>query len=490
MKKLTIILVFLMAAGLAKAQEIVTDFYHENGKYFNFHNIVETSDNCLIVECPLFEEAFVGPDLGVMFYKFSTDGIVTDSLLIEIQDVPLRTMFDRDLEHPDNYVFAYFEKVHDTLLFRMKTIDKTLTIIGEENLVIDCSPMLFSGYSYDFFVDSFGDIIASYSLNDTPNEFFMTYFLRIGFDGMLKDRKEVPEIRFFDDLVLKHTGIYSESPLRYCYWGSNHNADIYDNPPIRFYVLDSLFNVVDEQRFYSYQNCFYSHNWEQHFATIDSLYYLHVNTYKKLDSNYYTIRSILLEKRNRNHEVTTTALFGTSKLQPEALRVIAIDCNTIYLSYMTTVGEPNHLVLLRLDGGLNIQWERHFLSEDMFHWATCMKVLQDGSIAVGSYVYGQTPGSISVVVFNDNYDSLEEQGIVVRPYTYYPNPVQDNLHLQYSPDVKPTSIELYDLQGRLLRTQRNGLGSLNMSDLPSGTYTMRVKMEDGKVFSDKIVKKS
>jgi len=54
--------------------------------------------------------------------------------------------------------------------------------------------------------------------------------------------------------------------------------------------------------------------------------------------------------------------------------------------------------------------------------------------------------------------------------------------------VKPTSIELYDLQGRLLRTQRNDLESLNMADLPSGTYTMRVKMEDGKVFSDKVVK--
>ena len=51
-------------------------------------------------------------------------------------------------------------------------------------------------------------------------------------------------------------------------------------------------------------------------------------------------------------------------------------------------------------------------------------------------------------------------------------------------------IELYDLQGRLVRAQKNGLESLNMSDLPSGTYTMRVKMEDGKVFSDKIVKKS
>ena len=47
---------------------------------------------------------------------------------------------------------------------------------------------------------------------------------------------------------------------------------------------------------------------------------------------------------------------------------------------------------------------------------------------------------------------MEEQGLIVRPYAYYPNPVQDELHLQYLPDITPTQIELYDLQGRLVHT--------------------------------------
>lgn len=40
MKKLTFILSLLMATGMAKGQEIVTEFWHENGKYFIFHNMV------------------------------------------------------------------------------------------------------------------------------------------------------------------------------------------------------------------------------------------------------------------------------------------------------------------------------------------------------------------------------------------------------------------------------------------------------------------
>ena len=74
------------------------------------------------------------------------------------------------------------------------------------------------------------------------------------------------------------------------------------------------------------------------------------------------------------------------------------------------------------------------------------------------------------------------------PYTIFPNPAQAELHLQYSPDVTPRQVDLYDLQGRMVRSQSKGLESIDMQGLPAGTYTMRVMLEDGKVFSDKVVK--
>ena len=83
---------------------------------------------------------------------------------------------------------------------------------------------------------------------------------------------------------------------------------------------------------------------------------------------------------------------------------------------------------------------------------------------------------------------LSEFGMEVRPYDYYPNPTQSELHLRYSPDVTPKQIELYDLQGRLVRSQRNDLESFDMEGLASGTYTLRVTMVGGQTFSDKVVK--
>jgi hypothetical protein len=46
----------------------------------------------------------------------------------------------------------------------------------------------------------------------------------------------------------------------------------------------------------------------------------------------------------------------------------------------------------------------------------------------------------------------------------------------------------YDLQGRLVRSQSKALESINMSQLPAGTYTLRVTLEEGKTYSDKVVK--
>ena len=493
MKKALLFLGIMTLASLAKGQEIMTDFQYENGGFITGVdlNMVETKDNCIIVESWMYPENTFEVSPILSFYMFSTDGMVRDSLLIEYDSIHIvsRPMFERDPEHPDHFVYAHFITIGDTLIFRMRTIDDHLNLIGDTFLEIDHSTELFENYTYDFIVEPQGDIIASYSIKDDPNETFMTYFLRIGFDGTMKSKTEVPQIRYFDYLLEYHTGIFNESPVQYCYWGNNYSNNYGSNPCILLYVLDSLFNVVEEKPFNFYQNCPYTRNWNDHFTSIDDQHYLQVNKYHRLDpQTYYTREWILLEKRNRQHVRQAAALFGESFNCPQAIRAIAVDSNTIYLSYMTDVVALNHLVLLRLDGDLNIQWERHFLSEDTFHNAQHMRVLDDGSIAISSYDAFAFPNSISVVVIKDNYDKLEEMGIHVRPYDYYPNPVQSEFHLHYSPDVTPKQIELYDLQGRLMFTHRMGLDNINMQGLAAGQYLMKVTMKDGKVFTDKVVK--
>ena len=61
----------------------------------------------------------------------------------------------------------------------------------------------------------------------------------------------------------------------------------------------------------------------------------------------------------------------------------------------------------------------------------------------------------------------------------YPNPVKDNLNITAGHDLK--SIELYDLQGRLLQTALvNGTeATLNLNNRAAGVYFVKVTTEKG-----------
>lgn len=93
-------------------------------------------------------------------------------------------------------------------------------------------------------------------------------------------------------------------------------------------------------------------------------------------------------------------------------------------------------------------------------------------------------------ITSEGYCSVKEnEELLLKPYCFFPNPVDDRLHMEFSPDVQPQAVEIYDVQGRLVGTQNTGLENVDMNGLPAGTYTLRVVMEDGTVYSDKVVKK-
>ena len=78
--------------------------------------------------------------------------------------------------------------------------------------------------------------------------------------------------------------------------------------------------------------------------------------------------------------------------------------------------------------------------------------------------------------------------IVSEETVFYPNPVKSRLHVKCPTESQPQALQIYDPQGRLVLTQSKGLESIDMESLPAGIYTIRVIMENGNVFSDKVVK--
>ena len=138
------------------------EFSHENSKYFNLHNIVETSDGSLIVECPMFEQAY-GADLGNVFYKFSMEGEIIDTLFLPSSNVPLRTLFEPVPNNKGLLMYGRFEQElsDSTTYLKLTFIDDALQLVDNIDVEIADTLYDFMVSSSDLFIDLYGDLIVS-----------------------------------------------------------------------------------------------------------------------------------------------------------------------------------------------------------------------------------------------------------------------------------------------------------------------------------------
>jgi hypothetical protein len=55
--------------------------------------------------------------------------------------------------------------------------------------------------------------------------------------------------------------------------------------------------------------------------------------------------------------------------------------------------------------------------------------------------------------------------------------------------VQPKALELYDMQGRLIRKHKDNFEHFDMEGLLAGQYVLKVIFQDGTTYSEKIIKK-
>ena len=207
----------------------------------------------------------------------------------------------------------------------------------------------------------------------------------------------------------------------------------------------------------------------------------------KLDSGFNIVNTVFFD------------VFNTPAYQFKLLcaqRPLVINNDEVYFCYTTLSyhGEPQQVAICKLDTDLNLKWKRWYGGTQEYHTITDMLPASDGGCLLSGEggpdpSYWTHPFPYVLKITADGYCSTEEiEKPLLKPYAFYPNPVNDQLHLEFSPDVTPSVVELYDIQGRLVRSQGNGLENIDMSELPAGTYTLRLVMEDGTSYSDKVVK--
>lgn len=149
---------------------------------------------------------------------------------------------------------------------------------------------------------------------------------------------------------------------------------------------------------------------------------------------------------------------------------------------------PANITLTKTDTRLTPLWRRAYSKQGKFLQATHISATNDG----GCLIVGGAEEDMHFDWFAlkvnpegmvDSNEIIVEHQIII-----YPNPVGEELRLHCSPDVTLKQVELYDLEGRRVLSQRAGLEQIDMGNIPAGLYTLRVTIDDGTCFTDKVIK--
>ena len=501
MNKLAIALAFILMACNASAQTLdsiphhVVGYYGPNG-WGEWENILQLKDgNVLFLH---LEGIDSGPNpliVGNDYFKVSRHGAeLLDTLFVYDSDPP----FFLFAKNPNNDDHIRVGIVHDSVsggsFLQIFPFDNDLKFDTLNEVFVQLSDTIVFSCWKGSLINQYNDLILTYEDPCVNNSNYDIHFACFGLDGTLKHENAISNSFIPVTSGYLGFGIFNESPLEYYYCGRkylNNGAECFV-----CYLLDSLFQYKDSftitENALGLQNpgsgLKYNFGWEEGLLPYGDDFIFCSRCVGSMNG------VCLVRYDKQTLEQKNMVLFKSVPMvnggSASPIQLGKDSEGSIYFSYDTQnimVTDKGQVAVVKLDANLNVQWQRFCLEpEGYYRHGSLMTVLDDGGVAVCGAYWGRP--EVFFLIVNDDYDGMEEQGIIVRPYAYYPNPTKNELHLQYSPDVTPKQIELYDLQGRLVQTQRNGLESINLEGLSAGTYTMRVTMEDGKVFSDKVVK--
>ena len=492
---------YLILAGLLMAtcitnygQEIVNEFmFQKTDRNFYECNLFENNDGTLLFRTMMCTP-YTYENWQHLLYKTTPEGEVIDSLTIDAVG-DWSYMFRNPLA-TDSYILTDDIKTYNetdsivSAVFRMFFIDENLNLNDEIIVPVIQFPFgFYEFFSFDiWFIDTQNDFILSFW---TDNIF---HLIRIGLDGTIKTSHETTEIYAYNynalppqpngDTTLLYSelgfGMLNESPLTYYKLGSyKPSSGAY---PIFGFVFDADFNLIETRLFDQYDEGFaFDGGNSEHILPFDENSYL---TATQITSISQKTSGIGLAKYDINHnQICVSPLFGTNNSFPYQTEIV--NGSTIYQLYDRE--SQRKLALARLDGELNLNWD-FILPINQMMWGYCMTVLKNGDIIAGGICRKSNRYCASFVTLHDDYDSTPEMTSVERPFTLYPNPVKDQLNLTFTEGTKPESLNLFDLQGRIVGTKCNGLESIDMSALSAGVYMLRITMKDGASYYEKVIK--
>ena len=155
--------------------------------------------------------------------------------------------------------------------------------------------------------------------------------------------------------------------------------------------------------------------------------------------------------------------------------------------------DSDNFYVAMLDGNLNIVGEVYYHNEKRMVVPYSILVLESGDCLVSTAGKSRNTGEMQHAIFRvpkETFDGIEEahdSGFSVA--VAYPNPGKDVLNIRTA--LENARLEVYDLHGRLMHSQRitDNVATVDAAAWPAGTYVWNVISNDKKVEKGKWVRK-
>ena len=481
MKKVILFFALALASSSLNAQSYQLLDHHCMGDYYvYFSDLAELCNGDVVANLSLYN---IYPNgihplhkaLGLCLLKVSPDEAqVIDSAIIHDNYIKCYNQIFKPNPNGEDYILARIKSELNRDILSISWLDENfMPSIAEVTVPLDDEVDVYP----HFCLGGNNDIVMANPVRNPNGAVFTRYSL----DGTLKNQVFYSDsICPVDRLFKSKMKVWDEEKTEFMVCGLTapfHN--IYS-----YWVLDSTLTIIDSASIHPNPTGI-------HFEAHED------NDIEKLDEETYLLAThywgvhegILVSKRDRESQVDLKKLLfkKNGSADQEIIGLRRSNDGNFFLAYLET-----NLKVVKFDPDLNILWQRTYIFLDSPNTTNHQFIaLTNGGLAVGGILLhdNQIDFPLFIIIINDNGTAgSPETDAFLRPYMFYPNPATDQLHLQYSPDVQPTQIELFDLQGRLVCTQTNSLENLDLQGLATGQYLMKVTLENGKVYTDKVIK--
>ena len=488
MKKTLFTLLMLMALTISAMSQHLYIHETDEGTCRQNYRSVMTPNGDIIIDENIFVDGG-SVDVGIKFLKYNTEGILTDSVFVDDMVISDLNIFVRNPLADDESVYLYVTRNENNGMYYYCAMFMNDDLGIRDKIRV---PLPIEGdlHYKRYRMEEDGSVIFSWhnASNDSCR------YARLNITGELLSVSEPFPIENFIPVINPWFKI-TEEPRRLGYlMYFPETQDSLGNKlgDIRVNVLDNELDVVDTKSIVRIGG---QKTQATHQASVvelgDGSFAIMSSVINVMGPNGYRRKGVAKYNSNFEQQCYHLIKYVAALEYPLPMSVDRIDGGLYVIWYDENIYTQSIYTHVRhLNSNMEEVWDNVCIKNNGYTVVYTSKPVEEG----GCVLSGQLSGCnyydsyVFVNFIDPDYDNADEVSADNTPFHCYPNPACSVLNISFAEELECQSVEIFTLDGRMMKSQNNNFETIDISNLTAGVYILKVTMADGKEYSERIVK--